>query len=127
MLVSRTAYCGETDENIEQTPKAQQKQIPFYCLRGVKAVKRKAKTETARAELCKRCLFPSNKNKENKCGRKNEICTSRQHHSGKRGPGTYDINTRVPLGAINSGIGYTHINSLFTELNIPTINRSAYK
>lgn len=62
-----------------------------------------------------------------KCGRKNEICTSRQHHSGKRGPGAYDINTRVALGAIDSGIGYTHINSLFTALNVPTINRSAYK
>ena len=60
-------------------------------------------------------------------GEKNDICTSRQHHSGKRGPGDYDINTRVPLGAINSGIGYTHINSLFTALNIPTINRSTYK
>ena len=62
-----------------------------------------------------------------KCGRKNEICTSRQHHSGKRGPGAYDINTRVALGATDSGIGYTHINSLFTALNISTINRSAYK
>ena len=27
----------------------------------------------------------------------------------------------------DSGIGYTHINSLFAALNIPTINRSAYK
>ena len=70
MLVSRTAYCGETDENIEQTPKARQKSLPFYCSRGVKAAKRKAKTEAARAELCKRRLFPSNENKENK------TCTS---------------------------------------------------
>ena len=70
MLVSRTAYCGETDENIEQTPKAQQKNLPFYCSRGVKAAKRKAKTEAARAELCKRRLFPSNENKEN------QTCTS---------------------------------------------------
>ena len=30
MLVARTAYRGETDENIEQTPKAQQKNLPFY-------------------------------------------------------------------------------------------------
>ena len=31
------------------------------------------------------------------------------------------------LVPFDSGIGYTHINSLFTALNIPTINRSAYK
>ena len=62
-----------------------------------------------------------------KCGRTNEISTSRQHHSGRRGPGAYDINTRVALGAIDSGIGYTHVNNFFTTLNVPTINRSAYK
>lgn len=62
-----------------------------------------------------------------KCGKPNEISTCRQHKSGKRGPGAYDINTRIALGAIDSGIGYTHVNNFFTTLNIPTINRSAYK
>ena len=47
--------------------------------------------------------------------------------TGRRGPGAYDINTRVALGAIDSGIGYTHVNSFFTTLNVPTINRRAYK
>lgn len=65
MLFTRTAYCGETDENSEQTPQSQQEKRPFYCSRKVKAAKRKAKTEAAGAELCKRRLFPANENKEN--------------------------------------------------------------
>ena len=36
MLVSRTTYCGETDENIEQTPKAQQKTYHFIVCTGSK-------------------------------------------------------------------------------------------
>jgi len=62
-----------------------------------------------------------------KCGKSNQICTSRQHRSGKRGPGAYNINTRIALGAIESGIGYTHVNNFLTSLNVPTINQSAYK
>ena len=61
-----------------------------------------------------------------KCGKPNEISTCRQRKSGKRGPGAYDINTRIALGAIHSGIGYAHVNNFLTTLNIPTINRSAY-
>ena len=83
MLVARTAYCGETDENIEQTPKAQQKNLPFYCSRGVKAAKRKAKTKAARAELCKRRLFPSNENKENKIFTSAEPRILRKNHDSK--------------------------------------------
>ena len=66
MLFSRTAYCGETDENSEKTPQSHQKKRPFYCSCEVKAVKRKAKTKAARAECCKCCLFPPNENKQNK-------------------------------------------------------------
>ena len=62
-----------------------------------------------------------------KCGRTNKISTSRQHHSGRRGPGAYDINTQIALGAIDSCIGYTHVSNFFTTLTVPTINRSAYK
>ena len=62
-----------------------------------------------------------------KCGKPNEISTCRQHKSGKRGPGAYDINTRIALGAIDNGIGYTHVNNFLMTLNIPTINRSPYK
>lgn len=51
----------------------------------------------------------------------------RQHRSGKRGPGAYNINTRIALGAFDSGIGYTHVNSFLMTLNVPTINRTAYK
>ena len=59
MLFSRTANCGKNDENSEQTP---QKKYPFYFSRTVKAAKRKTMTEAARAELCKRRLFPPTEN-----------------------------------------------------------------
>ena len=62
MLFSRTANCGKNDENSEKTP---QKKYPFYFSRIVKAAKRKTMTEAARAELCKRRLFPPTENKEN--------------------------------------------------------------
>ena len=45
----------------------------------------------------------------------------------QKGPGAYNINTRIALGAIDSGIGYTHVNNFLTSLNVPTINQSAYK
>ena len=61
------------------------------------------------------------------CKKINKIKTSRQHQFGKRGPQPYDVNTRIALGAIDNGIGYSHINSLLTTLDAPSINRSAYK
>ena len=61
------------------------------------------------------------------CNQCNKIKTSRQHHFGKRGPKPYDVNSRIALGAIDNGIGYSHVNSFLTTLNIPTMNKSAYK
>jgi len=61
------------------------------------------------------------------CDKENTIVTSGQHQYGKRGPKTYDINTRIALGAIDNGIGYTHVNGFLSTLNIPTINKTAYK
>ena len=61
-----------------------------------------------------------------KCGKPNEISTCRQHESGKRGPGAYDINTRIALGAIDSGIGYTHVNSAVSSRNDSVIRVSDF-
>ena len=61
------------------------------------------------------------------CNQYNKIKTSRQHHFGKRGPHPYDVNSRIALGAIDNGIGYSHVNSFLTTLNIPTMNKRAYK
>jgi len=57
----------------------------------------------------------------NKC---NKIKTSRQHQFGKRGPQPYDVSSRTALGAIDNGIGYSHVYSFLTTLNVTTINRS---
>ena len=61
------------------------------------------------------------------CKKINKIKTSRQHQFGKGGPQPYDVNFRIALGAIDNGIGYSHINSFLTTLDIPSLNRSAYK
>ena len=50
-----------------------------------------------------------------------------QHRAGKRGPMAYDINTRIALGALNAGIGQTHVNSLFSCLNVPSVNHVTFK
>ena len=61
------------------------------------------------------------------CGKPNEIKTSGEHRSGKRGPPAFDINTRVALGCLHAGIGQTHINNVLSTSNIPTINSATLK
>ena len=53
VLLKATAYCVENDENEFSMPGNQ----PFYRSRTAKATKRRARTEIARAERCKRRLF----------------------------------------------------------------------
>ena len=61
------------------------------------------------------------------CGHNNEIKTSQEHRSGKRGPAAFDVNTRIALGCLHAGIGQTHINNLLSTANIPTLNSSTFK
>ena len=61
------------------------------------------------------------------CKKTKKIKTSRQHQFGMRGPQPYDVNSRIALGAIDNGIGYGHIKSFLTTLDIPSINKSTYK
>ena len=60
------------------------------------------------------------------CGKINKIKTS-EHRSGKRGQLTCDINTRAVLGSLHAGIGNTHLNNLFSIMNIPTMNNRTFK
>ena len=39
----------------------------------------------------------------------------------------HDVNTRLALGALNAGIGHTHVNSLLSCLDIPTVNHVTFK
>ena len=53
-----------------------------------------------------------------------------QHRTGKRGPIAQDVNTRLALGALgalNAGIGHTHVNSLLSCLDLPTVNNATFK
>ena len=61
------------------------------------------------------------------CGVQNKIATCGQHRYGARGPKAFDTNTRIALGAIDNGIGFAHINSFLSTLNVPTLSKSAYK
>ena len=55
------------------------------------------------------------------------MSTSEQHKSGARVPRAYDANKQVALAAIDNGIGFSHVNSILTSLNIPKMTRKAYK
>ena len=63
----------------------------------------------------------------NVCSKINNISTSEQHRSGQRGPKAYDANTRVALAAIDNGLGFKHVNSILTALDIPSMTRKTYK
>ena len=65
----------------------------------------------------------------NICRNINKISTSEQHRSGKRGPKAYDANSRVALAAIiiDNGLGFSHVNSILTALDIPSMTRKTYK
>jgi len=39
----------------------------------------------------------------------------------------HDVNTRLALGALNAGTGHTHVNSLLSCLDIPTVNHLTFK
>ena len=60
-------------------------------------------------------------------GKSNQVKTSGQHRSGKRGPPAFDINTRVVLGCLHAGIRQTHINNVLSTLNAPTLNSVTFK
>ena len=42
-------------------------------------------------------------------------------------PIKYDINSRAVLGALQIGIGETHVNNFLTKMNIPPLNNVTFK
>lgn len=61
------------------------------------------------------------------CDKENTIVSSGQHQYGKSRAKPFDINTTIALGAIDIGIGYSHVNGFLLTLNVRTINKTAYK
>jgi len=61
------------------------------------------------------------------CSQTNHISTSKQHRAGSRGPKAFDANSRVALAALDNGIGFSHVNSILTALDIPNMTRKTYK
>ncbi|XP_074111471.1 uncharacterized protein LOC141535446 [Cotesia typhae] len=54
------------------------------------------------------------------------VSTDKQH-TVSNGNSHYDSNTQLVIGSINSGIGNTHVNKVFTAMNIPQVNWKNFK
>lgn len=61
------------------------------------------------------------------CGKDNNVNTSKEHRSGKRGPLSHDINSRAVLGSLHTGIGATHLDNLLSTLNVPPLNENSFE
>ena len=46
---------------------------------------------------------------------------------GSRGPKAFDANSRVASATLDNGIGFSHVNSILTALDVPTMTRKTYK
>ncbi|KAH0552541.1 hypothetical protein KQX54_012096 [Cotesia glomerata] len=54
------------------------------------------------------------------------VSTDKQH-SVSNSNSNYDSNTQPVIGSMNSGVGNTHINEVFTVMNIPQVNWKNFK
>ena len=63
------------------------------------------------------------------CNATTSIATSSTHWTTetKRGRPAYSVNTKATLGMINAGIGPTHLNAVFTAMNIPAWHHKSIK
>ena len=65
-----------------------------------------------------------------KCARYDHIDILRpaeHHRTGKRGPPTFDVNSRARLGALHSGIGHAHYSGLLSTIGISSLSSSNFK
>lgn len=62
-----------------------------------------------------------------KCGKINNVHTSKHHRTGSRGPKASDINSRAVLGSLHIGVGQTQLNNFLATLNVPTMNSQLFK
>ena len=56
-----------------------------------------------------------------RCYQINILRPSEHHRTGKRGPPTFDVNSRATLGALHSGIGHAHYSGLLSTLGISSL------
>lgn len=61
------------------------------------------------------------------CEHFNILRPAEHHRTGKRGPPTFDANSRSGLGALHSGIGHTHYSGLLSTLGVPSLSSSNLK
>ncbi|CAG2187194.1 unnamed protein product [Mytilus edulis] len=61
------------------------------------------------------------------CGYLTAIPTSKRHFTGQRGPGAFDINTKMALGMTDCGSGHRQLNKLFATIGVPGISANALK
>ncbi|CAH3133774.1 unnamed protein product [Pocillopora meandrina] len=57
----------------------------------------------------------------------NIVRPAEHHRTGKRGPPTFDANSRAGLGALHCGLGHTHTSGFLTTLGVPSISSSNFK
>ena len=50
-----------------------------------------------------------------------------RHRTGKRGPPTFDVNSRAGLGALHSGIGHAHYSGLLSTIGISSLSSSNFE
>ncbi|CAL1672156.1 unnamed protein product [Lasius platythorax] len=62
-----------------------------------------------------------------KCLLLNIVNTSKKHSSLDGSMNRFDVNSRIVLGIMHAGMGWTHLNKILSCLNIPTISFSTLK
>ena len=60
------------------------------------------------------------------CEHINNIRPAEHRRTGKRGPPTFDVNSRAGLGALHCGIGHTHYSGLLSTLGVPSLSSSNF-
>ena len=63
----------------------------------------------------------------NHCSKVNIIRASDHHRTGKRGPPTFDVNSRAGIGVLHAGIGHTHYTGLLGTLGLSALSTSSYR
>ena len=62
-----------------------------------------------------------------RCGKINNVHTSKHHRTGSREPKASDINSRAVLGLLHIGVGQTQLNNFRATFNVPTMNSQLFK
>jgi len=57
----------------------------------------------------------------------NIIHPAEHHHTSKRGPSTFDINSLSRLGAIHTRVGHSHYSGLLSTMGLPSLTSPNFK